>query len=86
MKVQQLIEQLKKCDPDAEIILQMDPEGNGYWETDSDPEWHIMKGTFWDGEMYHSELTQELVNLGFKEEDIVPIDYLNAKKAVCLMP
>lgn len=30
MKVSELIEELKKCRQDAEVILQSDPEGNSY--------------------------------------------------------
>lgn len=30
MKVKELIEELKKEDPEKDIILQKDPEGNGY--------------------------------------------------------
>ena len=30
MKVSELIEILQKHDPDREVILQKDPEGNGY--------------------------------------------------------
>ena len=30
MTVKQLIEQLKKCDPEAELIIQEDAEGNYY--------------------------------------------------------
>jgi len=30
MKVSKLIKQLQKLDPDTEVLLQIDPEGNGY--------------------------------------------------------
>lgn len=30
MKVKKLIEALSECDPNSEVILQKDPEGNGY--------------------------------------------------------
>lgn len=32
MKVSELIDRLKNCDMNAEVILQIDPEGNGYHE------------------------------------------------------
>ena len=34
MKVKELIENLEDMDPEAEVILQKDPEGNGYFELD----------------------------------------------------
>jgi len=30
MKVKKLIEELKKFDPETDVVLQKDPEGNGY--------------------------------------------------------
>ncbi len=30
MKVRELIEVLQKCNPEHDVILQRDPEGNGY--------------------------------------------------------
>lgn len=32
MKVKDVIEELKKCDPESECMLQEDSEGNGYEE------------------------------------------------------
>lgn len=30
MKVRELIDQLRECNDEAEVVLQIDPEGNGY--------------------------------------------------------
>lgn len=32
MKVKELIVQLSDCDPESEVVLQIDSEGNGYQE------------------------------------------------------
>lgn len=32
MKVKELIEELSKIDPELDVVLQIDPEGNGYRE------------------------------------------------------
>lgn len=32
MRVKELIESLSKMDPDLPIVLQVDPEGNGYYK------------------------------------------------------
>lgn len=42
MKVKELIQELQALDPDAEVILQKDQEGNGYEEIrGAQPIWYI---------------------------------------------
>lgn len=71
-KVSDLIKDLQKLDQDLPIILQQDPEGNGY---------HWVRGaeTVAIGEDYdtcrvesvgHYELTPELEEAGYTEDDI----------------
>lgn len=46
MKVFELIEELQKIDPETEVYLQEDPEGNGYAEL-----YCVDSECVWDGEM-----------------------------------
>ena len=71
MKVKDLIEKLEQVDPEREVILQKDAEGNGYsplygfWEGT-----YIAKTTWW-GEAWLEELTSDLEHRGgFTEEDV----------------
>ncbi len=55
MKVKELIEILQKCNPELDVVLQKDSEGNGYdkmhsWEAD------LM---YRDGEVYDKEYCDE---------------------------
>jgi hypothetical protein len=73
MTTTELIKELQEADPagDREVVLQIDPEGNGY---------HLVRGA--DGnaafrsndgynvEVGRQEITDELKDLGFTEEDL----------------
>ena len=74
MKVKELIEILSKCNPDADVVLSRDEEGNGYGSlSDVSLEFN------WDGE-YNAEiglkeLTPDLIKAGYEEEDTMPDGY-----------
>lgn len=72
MKVKELIEQLRKCDPESIVILQKDSEGNGYSPiagVDSD-DLKYVKETSYSGEVKYSKLTREMEEAGYSEEDL----------------
>lgn len=71
MKVKDLIELLKKEDPSAEVIMASDSGGNGY-----SPLSDLWTGTYaaettWSGEVGYSELTEELEDAGYTEDDLI---------------
>ncbi len=70
MKVKELIETLKSLEPNAEVIIQRDAEGNGYMNL-----YGYWTGAYekddnqWVG---YGELTKELEEQGYTEEDVIP--------------
>lgn len=53
MKVSELLEQLKDLDPDMEVIMQKDAEGNGYSPlAGADPDAVYIEESTWSGEVY----------------------------------
>lgn len=54
MKVKELIELLQKEDPEREVILQKDSEGNGY-----SPLYEIGTGTYKPESTYHGEFVSD---------------------------
>jgi len=71
MKIKELIEILSNCNPEADVLLSNDEEGNGYRLCSS-----CSNAYNWDGE-YHAEiglksLTQVDIDCGFEEEDTMP--------------
>lgn len=66
MKVSELIKRLQKADQDREVILSNDEEGNGFGYL---MDIHL-KSTFDGDSTYHEELTPELIDLGFTEDDV----------------
>lgn len=80
MKVRELIEELKKCDPEYMVVLSMDEEGNGFGELKE-----IDRHSKFDGEdIGLAELTPELEDQGYGEEDVM--DDTDAKDVVVLWP
>ena len=76
--VKELIELLQGFDPDALMIMQRDPEGNGYAPLSGAED-----GT-WDadaGEYGYAELTPELESKGYYEDDMI-----DGEPAVVLWP
>lgn len=71
MKVRELIEQLSHADPEADVVLQSDPEGNSF-ETcegvDVTKQIYIIDRTGID--VYRTELTDGMKAAGYEEEDV----------------
>ncbi len=65
MNVQELINELKKQDPDRKVFVAVDPEESGFWPLD-----YVVDGAFKDGERLLEEMTEELRNEGFTDEEI----------------
>ena len=65
MKVKELIEILKECDPEDLIVLSKDPEGNGYKEART---YDMCR--FTEGEIGLRELDEEHKELGYEKEDV----------------
>ena len=70
MKVWELIEILQEYDPNRLVICQKDAEGNGYSPLDDVEAAAYEATTTWMGEAYLEELTEELKESGFTEEDV----------------
>lgn len=69
LTVKELIEQLARLDPDAVVIMQRDPEGNGYAPcsgAEGNGAWNIK-----DREYGYAALTPELESQGYSEEDVM---------------
>jgi len=60
MKVKELLEQLKTLDPEMDIIIQKDAEGNGYSPlAGADPDGIYVADTTWYGTVYDSNWSAE---------------------------
>lgn len=60
MKVKELLEILKDLDPEMELIVQKDSEGNGYSPlAGADSDAIYVAKTTWYGEVYEVDLTPE---------------------------
>jgi hypothetical protein len=58
MKVKELIEALQEVDPEMEVILQKDSEGNGYSPlAGADLDAVYVADTTWSGTAYHADWT-----------------------------
>ena len=68
--------------PDREVVLQKDPEGNGYSPLSDFWTGAYLPKTTWYGEAGLEELTPELKEQGFSEEDVI----INGIKAIFLVP
>lgn len=66
MKVRELIEELRKHDPERVVIMSQDAEGNGY-----NPLNDIETGLYHEGEVGLEELTPELIKKGYSKEDLL---------------
>jgi len=74
MKVKELIKQLKMLNPNFEVILSKDEEGNGYSPASSLVECDYTPENTWSGEAYFED---------YEEEDS---DYIFEPNAVILYP
>ncbi len=82
MTVRELIELLQDEDPDALVVVQKDPDGNGYSPLNDIWEGGYVAENNWSGEAYLLELTQHDRKAGYTEEDVRE----DATKAVFLCP
>jgi hypothetical protein len=65
LTVGELMTELAKYEPDTIIVLSRDPEGNGY-----SPAYNCEGMNYEDGEVGYGELTEDLKDAGYGEEDI----------------
>jgi len=79
MTVRELIEELSKVDPDRIVVLQIDPEGNGYNPADGVDD----NCGYKDGEVKKEHLRTADRKAGFTDEDLCDPD---AKPCVVLYP
>ena len=68
MKVSQLMDILENCNPDAEVIMAGDPEGNYYGSVSGvDEDLYFNE----EGEVGFNSITPELRERGFSDEDLI---------------
>ena len=75
MKIKELIELLEKQNPDDVVVLSMDKEGNGFTNRDKEGNgftkaFELSEAIYHDGEIYLRELTDDLYNIGYNEDDL----------------
>lgn len=73
MKVKEVIEALKGCNPEAEVFVARDPEWNGIWRSR-----YAFEGYYYDGDVYE-EADQDLEGIQERYPDQV-------EKAVVISP
>jgi hypothetical protein len=84
MKVKKLIKKLKKMDPEAQVILQKDPEGNGYSPLrGADPDAIYVKRNAYSGQVLSTKWTADECCL---DEDVWEFMKKNRRKCVVLYP
>lgn len=71
MKVGELILRLSKINPNSEVILSKDSEGNSYSPLADMGENEYRADSTWDGEIGYKELTPELIDDGYTDEDLI---------------
>lgn len=83
MKVKHLIEELHKLDPNAEVILQKDSEGNGYSPLNGvDGDTVYIKENSWSGSVYNTNWSADDADMEEKEWKKI----LKRKRSVVLYP
>ena len=83
MKIRELIEKLNELDPDLEIIIQKDAEGNGYSPLAGiDSDGIYIKETSWHGEVYDSNWSAD--DAAMEEEEWSEL--LKQPRALILFP
>ena len=79
MKIKELIDILESYDPETEVVMASDSEGNDYSPVDGFSEGLYVADSTWSGQMYDEEEFAEYVeDEEFDKEDGV--------KAICLFP
>jgi len=81
MTVGELLQQLENEDPESLVVMAKDSEGNSYSPLSSFWTGAYKADSTWSGEVGFSELTPELEEAGYDEEDII-----EGVKAVILCP
>jgi len=81
MTVKELIDKLKKEDPDRIVVMSKDSEGNSYSPLHSFWTGAYKAETTWRGEVGLEELTNEDIEQGYDEEDV-----LDGDKALIFSP
>jgi hypothetical protein len=71
MKVRELIEQLQACDPDREVVMARDSEGNGYSPLADFWSGRYRAETTWSGEVGMETLTDAEMDAGYGIDDIM---------------
>jgi len=66
IKVKSLIEELQKLDPELYVVMSSDAEGNSYQFLEE----ININSKFHEGEIFLAELTQELKDKDYTEEDV----------------
>lgn len=83
MKVKELVAELQEMDPDAEVILQRDSEGNGYSPlAGADSDCIYVKNNEWDGAVFDTTWTAEDADLTEDEWE----EMLELPRCVVLYP
>lgn len=71
MTIKQLIEELQKCDPEREVIMSRDAEGNSYSPLAAMWQGAYRATTTWYGEVGLEQLTQDDRDAGYNDEDVM---------------
>lgn len=71
MKVKELIEILEDCNPEDEVILSSDEEGNSFHPLGGVQYGSIEELNYYIERVYECELTEELEAAGVSQEDIL---------------
>lgn len=77
MKVKELIEKLKEFNEERVVILSSDSEGNSYCKL-----FELSEGSYLEGEIGLEELTDELKEAGYDEDDV----FEEGESAIILYP
>lgn len=90
MKIKELIELLQQIeDQDALVVMSRDSEGNSFSplaEPDYNENWRYFPDSTWSGEMQMTKLTDEWIEQGFTDEDVVEDTKGRSVSAVVLWP
>ncbi len=86
MKVFQLINELSDLDPEAEVVLQGDPEGNSYHTVRGVEGSMVYISNRYEESVKYKKLTKDLEELGYGPEDCLDPEEEDFVDAVLLFP
>lgn len=86
MTVKDLKKHLEACDDEDLVVMSKDAEGNSYSPLAGIGEQMYVAESTWNGVVYEKELTPEMQEQGFSEEDIRKEGEDGAVKCVTLWP